>query len=95
MNYMIMFANRNKLFYFVYYFAVIILLYEKMDYDIKITSKHDDITFNDVEETIYLFMETVISLILMVVTTVTLLQLCDYFPRRQQSLKELLELLSK
>lgn len=90
-----MFANKNKLFHFVYYFIVIILLYEKMDYDIKITSNHDDITFNDVEETIYLFMETVISLILMVVTTVLLLQLCDYFPRRQPSLKELIEALAK
>lgn len=66
-----------------------------MDYDIRITNNHDDITFNDVEETIYLFMETVISLIIMIVTTVILLQLCEYIPRRQQSLKELLELLSK
>lgn len=92
---MIMFANKYKLFHFVYYFVVIILLYEKMDYDIKITSNHDDITFEYVEETIYLFMETVISLIIMIVTTVILLQLCEYIPRRQQSLKELLELLSK
>lgn len=90
-----MFANKYKLFHFVYYFVVIILLYEKMDYDIKITSNHDDITFEYVEETIYLFMETVISLIIMIVTTVILLQLCEYIPRRQQSLKELLELLSK
>ena len=66
-----------------------------MDYDIRITNNHDDITFNDVEETIYLFMETVISLIIMVVATVTLLQLCEYVPRRQASLKELLEALSK
>lgn len=66
-----------------------------MDYDIKITNNHDDITFEYVEETIYLFMETVISLINMIVTTVILLQLCEYIPRRQQSLKELLELLSK
>lgn len=66
-----------------------------MDYDIRITNNHDDITFEYVEETIYLFMETVISLIIMVVTTVILLQLCEYIPRRQQSLKELLELLSK
>lgn len=66
-----------------------------MDYDIRITNNHEDITFNDVEETIYLFMETVISLIIMIVTTVILLQLCEYIPRRQQSLKELLELLSK
>ena len=92
---MIMFANKYKLFHFVYYFVVIILLYEKMDYDIKITNNHDDITFEYVEETIYLFMETVISLINMIVTTVILLQLCEYIPRRQQSLKELLELLSK
>lgn len=90
-----MFANKYKLFHFVYYFVVIILLYEKMDYDIKITNNHDDITFEYVEETIYLFMETVISLINMIVTTVILLQLCEYIPRRQQSLKELLELLSK
>lgn len=66
-----------------------------MDYDIRITNNHEDITFEYVEETIYLFMETVISLIIMVVTTVILLQLCEYIPRRQQSLKELLELLSK
>ena len=66
-----------------------------MDYDIRITSDHDDITFNDVEETIYLFMETVISLILVTVITVTLLQLCEYVPRRQTSLKELIEALSK
>lgn len=66
-----------------------------MDYDIRITNNHDDITFEYVEETIYLFMETVISLIIMTVTTVILLQLCEYIPRRQQSLKELLELLSK
>lgn len=66
-----------------------------MDYDIRITNNHDDITFEYVEETIYLFMETVISLIIMIVTTVILLQLCEYIPRRQQSLKELLELLSK
>lgn len=66
-----------------------------MDYDIRITNKHDDITFEYVEETIYIFMETVISLIIMVVATVILLQLCEYVPRRQQSLKELLELLSK
>lgn len=90
-----MFANKYKLFHFVYYFVVIILLYEKMDYDIKITNNHDDIIFEYVEETIYLFMETVISLIIMIVTTVILLQLCEYIPRRQQSLKELLELLSK
>ena len=76
-------------------FVVIILLYEKMDYDIRITNNHEDITFEHVEETIYLFMETVISLIIMIVTTVILLQLCEYIPRRQQSLKELLELLSK
>lgn len=66
-----------------------------MDYDIRITNNHDDITFEYVEETIYLFMETVISLIIMIVTTVTLLQLCEYVPRRQASLKELLEALSK
>lgn len=66
-----------------------------MDYDIRITNNHEDITFEHVEETIYLFMETVISLIIMIVTTVILLQLCEYIPRRQQSLKELLELLSK
>lgn len=66
-----------------------------MNYDIRITNNHDDITFEYVEETIYLFMETVISLIIMIVTTVILLQLCEYIPRRQQSLKELLELLSK
>lgn len=66
-----------------------------MDYDIKITSDHDDITFNDVEESIYLFMETVISLILVTVITVTLLQLCEYVPRRQTSLKELIEVLSR
>ena len=66
-----------------------------MDYDIRITNNHDDITFEYVEETIYLFMETVISLIIMIVTTVILLQLCEYIPRRQQSLKKLLELLSK
>lgn len=66
-----------------------------MDYDIRITNNHDDITFEYVEETIYLFMETVISLIIMIVTTVILLQLCEYIPRRQQSLKELLEALSK
>lgn len=66
-----------------------------MDYDIRITNNHDDITFNDVEETIYLFIETVISLILVTVVTVTLLQLCEYVPRRQTSLKELIEALSK
>lgn len=66
-----------------------------MDYDIRITNNHEDITFEHVKETIYLFMETVISLIIMIVTTVILLQLCEYIPRRQQSLKELLELLSK
>mgnify|MGYP004571890881 CR=1 FL=1 len=66
-----------------------------MDYDIKITSDHDDITFNDVEESIYLFIETVISLILVTVITVTLLQLCEYVPRRQTSLKELIEVLSR
>lgn len=66
-----------------------------MDYDIRITNNYDDIAFEYVEETIYLFMETVISLIIMVVATVILLQLCEYVPRRQQSLKELLELLSK
>lgn len=95
MNCMIVFANKINYFTLCIKFVVIILLYEKMDYDIRITNNHDDITFEYVEETIYLFMETVISLIIMVVTTVILLQLCEYIPRRQQSLKELLELLSK
>lgn len=63
--------------HFVIYFTVIILLHEKMDStpDIKITSDTDnnDFTFEDVEMSIYMFIEITITIIaIFIVLSITL-----------------------
>ena len=84
---------------FVIYFTVIILLHEKMDStpDIKITSDTDnnDFTFENVEMSIYMFVEITITIIAIIIVLSIILQISNRITQQYIGIYALLQELHK
>ena len=81
------------------YFTVIILLHEKMDStpDIKITSDTDnnDFTFENVEMSIYMFVEITITIIAIIIVLSIILQISNRITQQYIGIYALLQELHK